>query len=640
MPETQEFWDQKRKSPYRWIATAVHMAVVYGGFLLLIRSHHFRGIGGVYLFSVGLIFVTTIHELGHASVAWALGFKFHAINIGPLTIVRDHYGHRHVHFDWNRLLGHGGYAAATPVSEEHIRSSAMMVVFAGPFASLNAGLLCWLIYLKLPGTEWEAYWRIPGVLAVLFLGDFVGNLIPIGYCDGTMLLHLLLWTKHGQDLYAIHLASKTHDEAAQRLVAQDFAGEVILRQKALDQLLARGVTASLQLGHSYQALAFAQLNHSQKRDAGVNFQKSIEIFRRAKDADPIHEANSWKGLEKIARIRQIAEEAQTAARAALAAFEKVRAKDMDRPSAAGIGFAIAHLHADLRQYEAGLREVDQALALLPDGPKYLVKRAEMISVEMRCEAGIENFGRAKAALDRAAAILRSAEVPEAERTHAASTMGSLAAMASMAGAGDHVPELFQESIDALESKGAASRAVQLRIVLASVLRKEGRLAEAEAVLPPDGGLGPERRKLFLDVRGEIYAETSRAGLAVVDGREAFSLVEQAAEDDPIGIASARAKLAEFLLADGKVEEATDLARRACDELMPRRHIDASGALVTLALIRNDESSEAFIEEAFRLVKESPLGQAGTTARALARLERRVARLHVKAGQEEPQPARR
>jgi hypothetical protein len=69
----------------------------------LLRSHHFRGIGGVYLFTIGLIVVTTIHELGHASV-WALGFKFHTINIGPLTIVRDHYGHRHVHFDWD-LLG-------------------------------------------------------------------------------------------------------------------------------------------------------------------------------------------------------------------------------------------------------------------------------------------------------------------------------------------------------------------------------------------------------------------------------------------------------------------------------------------------------------------------------------------------------
>ena len=94
----------------------------------------------------------------------------------------------------------------------------------------------------------------------------------------------------------------------------------------------------------------------------------------------------------------------------------------------------------------------------------------------------------------------------------------------------------------------------------------------------------------------------------------------------MGVASAQAKLAEFLLADGKVEEAEDLARRACDELMPRKHVAASGALITLALIRNDESSEAYVEEAFRLVKESPLGQAGTTNRALAGLRKRASKL--------------
>ncbi|HTB10996.1 MAG TPA: site-2 protease family protein [Bryobacteraceae bacterium] len=629
MPETDQFWDQKRKSPYRWIASIIHLGLIYGGFVYLLRSRHFQGAGGIYLFSVGLIVVTTIHELGHATVAWALGFKFHALNIGPLTIVRDHYGHRHFLFDWNRLLGHGGYAAATPVSEEHIRSNAIMMVFAGPFASLNAGLLCWLIYLKVPGTAWEAHWGIPGILAILFVADFVGNLIPIGYCDGTMLLHLILWTKHGQDLYAIHLASKTHDDATQRLVEQDFAGEVKLRQKALDQLKARGDSPTLQLGHSYQALGFAQLNNSQKREAAANFQQSIEVFQKCSNADPVFEANSWKGLEKVYRIRQLPEEAQKAARAALAAFEKSRNDlndKMDRPSAAGIGGAIAQLHADLRHYGEGLREIEKALAMLPDSPKYLMKRAELMRLEMRCEAGLENFGLAKAATNRAAAILRSPKIPETERTHAASAMGSLAATAWMAGGADNAAELFLEAIQALEKKGPSSRAVQLRIVLASVLRKECRFAEAETALPEEGDFEPERRRTFLEVRGEIYAETDRAALAVADGREALKLVQQEPEENPVGVASAQAKLAEFLLADGKIDDAAELARQACDELMPRRHVDAAGALVTLALILNNESSEAYVEEALRLVRESPLGQAGTTGRALAGLQRRAGRL--------------
>jgi hypothetical protein len=99
---------------------------------------------------------------------------------------------------------------------------------------------------------------------------------------------------------------------------------------------------------------------------------------------------------------------------------------------------------------------------------------------------------------------------------------------------------------------------------------------------------------------------------------------------PVGIASARAKLAEFLFADGKIDEAKELARLACDELMPRKHVDASGALVTLALIRNGEMSEAFIEEAYKLVRESPLGHPGPTAWAVEAIQRRAAKLQPQA----------
>jgi tetratricopeptide (TPR) repeat protein len=183
-----------------------------------------------------------------------------------------------------------------------------------------------------------------------------------------------------------------------------------------------------------------------------------------------------------------------------------------------------------------------------------------------------------------------------------------------------------ESIQALEKNGPSNRAVQLRIVLASVYRKDYRFAEAEAALPPDEGLEPERRRMFLEVRAEIYAETGRAAQAVADGREALTLVQQEPEQNLVGVASAQAKLAEFLLADGKVDEAAELARIACDELMPLRHVDASGALVTLALILNNESSEAYVEEAFRLVRESTLSEAGSMARSLAGLQRRSARL--------------
>jgi hypothetical protein len=156
----------------------------------------------------------------------------------------------------------------------------MLMIFAGPFASLNGGLLCWLLYLKLPGSSWEAYWVVPGILAVLFAADFIANLIPIGYRDGSMLLHLLLWTGHGRDLYSLHLASKTHHDASLRLVERNFAAEVQLRRTALDQMLARGDAPSQALGLTYQALAYAQLNDYQQHHAEGEFSEELRNFQR------------------------------------------------------------------------------------------------------------------------------------------------------------------------------------------------------------------------------------------------------------------------------------------------------------------------------------------------------------------------
>jgi len=166
------------------------------------------------------------------------------------------------------------------------------------------------------------------------------------------------------------------------------------------------------------------------------------------------------------------------------------------------------------------------------------------------------------------------------------------------------------------------------MALASILREDGKFAEAEAALPTESVIEPERRKRLLREREKLFAQTGRTAQAVADGREALKLEEQEGEDNAIEIACARAELAEFLLADGKLDEAEDQARRACDELLPRRHPDAAGALVTLALIRNDESSAARIEEAMALVRDAPLLEAGTKARSLKDLNRRLDRAAV------------
>ena len=73
---------------------------------------------------------------------------------------------------------------------------------------------------------------------------------------------------------------------------------------------------------------------------------------------PFSKRIAGRGLERIHRIQQNAEEANRIAVSALAAFERVRSGNLDRLSASRVTGAIAELHADLRNYELGLREIE------------------------------------------------------------------------------------------------------------------------------------------------------------------------------------------------------------------------------------------------------------------------------------------
>jgi len=162
-------------------------------------------------------------------------------------------------------------------------------------------------------------------------------------------------------------------------------------------------------------------------------------------------------LEKIYRIRESVEQAHRAANLAVAAFEKVRTGNLVLASAADVASAIAALHADWRRYELGLQEVQLALALVPDGPKYVVQKANLLRVKMRCKAGLGNLPEAKALTSETANLLRSPEIPREERNRAGSAIGTLAATAWLAGAGDASAELLRESIQKIEKQGSSPR---------------------------------------------------------------------------------------------------------------------------------------------------------------------------------------
>jgi len=157
------------------------------GFTALARYAHSLGFTGSWtsiefwtILVVGELVVVAVHEFGHAFLAWGVGFRFKSICIGPVTTWRDAMGRRYFKFDWKKLLLAGGYMGSVPTSAKSLRMNQILVTFAGPFLSLNAGLLLFLLFLRLPGTSLEQYWKPIGMVALLFVVDFIRNLIPIG----------------------------------------------------------------------------------------------------------------------------------------------------------------------------------------------------------------------------------------------------------------------------------------------------------------------------------------------------------------------------------------------------------------------------------------------------------------------------
>ncbi len=382
--------------------------------------------------------------------------------------------------------------------------------------------------------------------------------------------------------------------------------------------MTRNVPPSVQLGHAYQTLAFAQLNHGQVNEAEETLKESLAVFERCRGGDPAGEANSWKGLATIHRMRHNPEETLRALDSAMGSFEGARAGILDRVSQAGVAAEIAQLHASAGRYEEGLLEAHRALELLPDGPKYLLLRATFLRFRMRCEVGLGHAAQATETTLEATRILRSPEIPTPDGPRAASELANLGLAVWSAG-GCNPTELLRYSIEALEKHGGSSRAAGLRIALAAVLRSEGRVGDAETALPPEAEVEPEQRKIFLEERAAIYLETGRVRDGLAESRAALELTD----DHPAELGPAQANLAEFLLADGNVAEAEAFARRACDQLLPMRHPGAADALVTLALIGPNESAGALIEEANKLIRNAPLLDRGSKDRALDGISRRL-----------------
>lgn len=179
-----------------------------------------------------------VHEVGHVLGGLLAGFRFSTLRIGPLQIDRP------LRISLQRASGAGyaGWASMHPTRRDRLRQRALLLVFAGPAASLlSAGAVLLLSYPK--GFFSELFLAVS-----LFLG--LKELVPIRHRiaipDGWRLRMLLRDREASRRWLALlHIDA----ELNQGLLPESWASEILaeavaLRDDSPDTLLAHALAYS------------------------------------------------------------------------------------------------------------------------------------------------------------------------------------------------------------------------------------------------------------------------------------------------------------------------------------------------------------------------------------------------------------
>lgn len=610
---TTDFWQAKRKSKAQpALLTILWMAGLWlpAWFGIYARragmpAWHSGWTWWLWFFAFLLVH-TTLHESGHSIVAWAAGFKLQVVSIGPFTFWRQH-SHVQFRFDLARLFESGGYMGAIPVSGRNLRAHEIAVIAAGPATNALTCLILLAVFFSLPGTAWQNWWWMVSFNAVIAGILTVGNLIPLGYCDGSMLFHLILWTPAGRLLLDRKRVMQMGQEADDCHGRADFDREIELKEAMLRRSLAFGQDNAFMIAACHQALGTAYAVVDDWAASEFHYRQCL-AFEAEVAANPALAGNVWSGLFRATVRRHHIAAAGPAYASLVAILEKQKTAGVDVTGPALTFAMLAQAHQLNGAFEAALDEIKQALKALPRGPGSLSLRAHLIRSKAVCQLHLDEIDAGLDAAQSAAALFRSTGIPPARRNLAWEDVADLGHDLWSAGQSEIAIELMLEGIAHLESC-APPVAARYRIKLAAILRQLGRPDEARAALPPEPTNSPALRRAFLAERVELHLVCGRTRLAVADGRALVALWRAHPCAPAPEIACAEALLAQACLADYQLEEAETLARQAAPLLAAWRHPGASSCLITLALAQSQFPGECDADrlaEAFRLIETAPL----------------------------------
>jgi tetratricopeptide (TPR) repeat protein len=612
-----------------WIAGVVWLIAVSRGATFIYPYAHRLGLRESLPLNFWMMFfaldflVLVVHELGHALATWAVGYRLKVICAGPVIVHRDTRGRR-IALDWRRVLSGGGFVGAIPSSSKDLRANAMLIVFAGPFLTLNCAAVLFLILINMPGTALAVWWEPVALGAVLFLASFLRNMTPVGTADGSRLLQLKLRNRAGEEFLNLFAASTgeervedDEERATQSRASVDLDDEVAARARVVAQIKAGGGHDRLELAVAYQNLGIAQFHAFDPEEAEASLQAALKMVRQCRDVHPALEGNIWSVLCHIHRERHQAGAVESAYGRALEAFKRAERKGGVDPVQKRLVLASLHLHAG--HPELALGEIEAGLAALPAGPQQAMNRAMLLRLQAECDLCTGSLERGIAAAREAATLLHSPDLRESEGRRAAAQLVALGGSLWKGGQGAEGVLIMAEGVEWLEQHGGSRLAALWRLGLAGKLREAGRLGEAESALPAEADLPANQRGALCAVRGRIRLAQYRFEEAVADFEQAVQLGSEVVRPNAVPIAIDKSGLAEALYGCGRMADAERQATEALEILLPFGHPHASEALITLALIgwqRGEPGADVQFEQAVRCIVDAPLLEPALKARGL------------------------
>jgi len=557
---------------------------------------------------LGQLGFTLIHELGHLLAAWAVGFQFHEINVGPFTLTERPGGSWAFHFDLHKILSAGGYMAAVPTTEKDLRMNWILVVLAGPAASLFLAMIAFLTLVSLPGTANTGLWSVACFVTAICLSDCIANLLPLGMTDGALFVHTALNTKRGKGILARLEAAMLNDRADRQSGLMDPAELLETRRLALEQLEKDAQASALAVAAQRIEFARASLRNGKADAASEALLEAGKALATVADVPTMVWFRYWTDVFETATARRQYSAAANARDQALEFGKTLRGEKMDWEESVPVVVACARLWMSDGDFYLAVDAVREAREACPARRELTPQAVELLTVEAECELRLGRREAAQALVQAAAEIAGS--LTDAQGATAMELLAHTAVRLSASGEHAFAEPLFAAGVQGLEKAASASVAAGYRTAWAESRYEAGRLEEAARILEPIHS-APVGFSLDIEtLRAQLLLAEDRPGDALTVLNTLLTSAADPQEDSArMGVARSMALRSWALFRSGNGEAALTDARTACDVLMPTEHPDAAPALLTLSMAvesSNGELAEAYFHESTRLICETEL----------------------------------